>query len=217
VVDSDWHQVVGVAGDVRAAGVSQPAGFQLYVSALQHPVQDMNVLVRTTTEPLSIAGLAKQAVYGIDPEQAVSNVTSADQLASDSIARQRVSAALAESLGGLALLLASVGVYGVMAYSVSRREREFGIRIAMGARPRDILSLLLRRSSYLVLLGVTVGVVLTIPLSRWLSTLLPGSRGFGALTIAAAGILLAGVALLATYLPARRAAAVEPMTALRTE
>ncbi len=89
-------------------------------------------------------------MYGIDPEQAVSNVTSADQLASDSIAGQRVSTALSGSLGGLALLLASIGVYGVMAYSVSRREREFGIRIAVGARPRDILSMLMRRSGLLM-------------------------------------------------------------------
>ena len=107
----------------------------------QHPVDNMTLLIRTTTEPLSIANVAKQAVYGIDPEQAVSNVTSADQLASDSIAGQRVSTALSGSLGGLALLLASIGVYGVMAYSVSRREREFGIRMAMGATPRNILSL----------------------------------------------------------------------------
>jgi len=217
VIDSDWHQVVGVAGDVHAAGVSQPAGFQFYVSSLQHPVRDMNLLMRTTTEPLSIANLAKQAVYGIDPEQAVSNVTSADQLASDSIAGQRVSTALSESLGALALLLASIGVYGVMAYSVSRREREFGIRMAMGARPRDILSLLLRRTGYLVLIGVALGAALTLPLSRWLSTLLPGSRSFGALAVVAAGFVLAGVAMLATYLPARRAATVQPMTALRTE
>ncbi len=216
VID-DWHQVIGVAGDVRAAGVAQPAGFQLYVSALQHPVRNMSLLMRTTTEPLSLAEVAKKTVYGIDPEQAVSNVTSADRLASDSIAAQRVSTALSGSLGGLALLLASIGVYGVMAYSVSRREREFGIRMAMGARPYDILSLLMRRSGLLVLLGVAAGVVLTIPLGRWMSALLAGSHSFGALTIAASGILLAGVAMFATYLPARRAASVQPMTALRTE
>ncbi len=216
VIDG-WHQVIGVAGDVRAAGVAQPAGFQLYVSALQHPVRNMSLLMRTTTEPLSLAEVAKKTVYGIDPEQAVSNVTSADQLASDSIAAQRVSTALSGSLGGLALLLASIGVYGVMAYSVSRREREFGIRMAMGARPYDILSLLMRRSGLLVLLGVAAGVVLTIPLGRWMSALLAGSHNFGALTIAASGILLAGVAMFATYLPARRAASVQPMTALRTE
>jgi putative ABC transport system permease protein len=216
VID-DWHQVIGVAGDVRAAGVAQPAGFQLYVSALQHPVRNMSLLMRTTTEPLSLAEVAKKTVYGIDPEQAVSNVTSADRLASDSIAAQRVSTALSGSLGGLALLLASIGVYGVMAYSVSRREREFGIRMAMGARPYDILSLLMRRSGLLVLLGVAAGVVLTIPLGRWMSALLAGSHNFGALTIAASGILLAGVAMFATYLPARRAASVQPMTALRTE
>ena len=216
-LDGDSHQVVGAVGDIHASGVSQPAGFQLYFCASQEPAKDMTVLLRTTTEPLSVAELAKQAVYGIDPEQAVSNVTSADQLATDSIAAQRVSTALSGSLGGLALLLASIGVYGVMAYSVSRREREFGIRMAMGAKPRDILTLLLRRSSYLVLVGVAAGVALTIPLSRWVSTLMVGPRTFGVLTIAAAGLLLAAVALFATYLPARRAASVQPMTALRAE
>ncbi len=216
-LDGSSHQVVGIAGDVRASGVSQPVGFQLYFSALQHPPKDMTVLMRTAMEPLSVAEVAKQTVYAIDPEQAVSNVTSADQLASDSIAAQRVSTALSGSLGGLALLLASIGVYGVMAYSVSRREREFGIRMAMGARPRDILSLLMRRSGLLVLFGVAAGVVLTIPLGRWMSALLAGSHNFGALTTAGSAILLAGVAMFATYLPARRAASVQPMTALRTE
>jgi putative ABC transport system permease protein len=211
------HQVVGVVADVRASGVAQPAGFQVYFSTLQHPIENMTLLMRTATEPLSVAELAKQTVYAMDHEQAVSNVTSADQLASESIASQRVSTALSGSLGALALLLASIGVYGVMAYSVSRREREFGIRMAMGARPRDILAMLLRRSGVLVLLGVVGGVVLTVPLGRWMSALLAGSHSFGALTIAASGILLAFVAMLATYLPARRAASVEPMTALRTE
>ncbi len=213
----DWHQVVGVVADIHASGVSQPAGFQIYFSASQHPVSDMTLLMRTSSEPLSLANAAKQAVYAIDPEQAVSNVTTVEQLASGSISGQRVSTALTGTLGGLALLLASIGVYGVMAYSVSRREREFGIRMAMGAKPSDILTLLLRRSSYLVLVGVAVGVALTIPLSRWLSTLLVGPRTFGALTILAAGLLLALVATFATYLPARRAASVQPMAALRTE
>jgi putative ABC transport system permease protein len=211
------HQIIGVVADVRAAGVAQPAGFQVYFSALQHPVENMTLMVRTSTEPLSLAETAKQAVYGIDPEQAVSNVTSADQLASDSIAAQRVSTALSGSLGSLALLLASIGVYGVMAYSVSRREREFGIRMAMGARPYDILSLLMRRSGLLVLFGVAAGVVLTIPLGRWMSSLLDGSHSFGALTVALSGTLLATVAMFATYLPARRAASVQPMAALRTD
>jgi len=216
-IDGSPHQVVGVVGDIHAAGISQPAGFQDYFSALQHPERNMTLLMRTSTEPLSLAEVAKQAVYGIDPEQAVSNVNSVDQLASDSIAGQRVSTALSGSLGALALLLASIGVYGVMAYSVSRREREFGIRMAMGARPLDILSLLMRRSGILVLLGVAAGVALTIPLGSWMSALLAGAHNFGAMTIAASGILLAAVAMFATYLPARRAASVQPMTALRTE
>jgi len=108
-------------------------------------------------------------------------------------------------------------VYGVMAYSASRREREFGIRMALGARPADILGLLLRRSSYLVLAGVATGILLAVPLSHWLTALLVGPRQFSALMTGAAGLLLATVALFATYLPARRASAVQPMTVLRTE
>jgi len=214
--NGDWHQVIGIAGDVRFSSLAQPAGFQLYVSAVQHPVRDMTLLMRTTTEPLTLSAAAKQAVYAIDPEQAVSNVASVDQLASGSISAQRVSTALTGTLGGLAMLLASVGVYGVMAYSVSRREREFGVRMAMGARPHDILALLLRRSSCLVLIGVVTGVLLTIPLIRWMRTLL-GPHSFSPLAIASAGFLLAAVALFATYLPARCAASVQPMTALRIE
>jgi putative ABC transport system permease protein len=206
-----------MTGDVRAAGISQPAGFQIYLSAAQHPVSDMTLLMRTTAEPLSLAEAAKQAVYAIDPEQAVSNVAPLDQLASQSIAGERVSAALTGSLGALALLLACVGVYGVMAYSVSRREREFGIRLAMGATPSDILVLLLRHSSYLVLMGITAGAILTIPLSRWVRALLVGPHGFSAPIVAAAGLLLAAVALCAAYLPARRAASTQPMQALRME
>jgi putative ABC transport system permease protein len=216
-INGDWHQVIGMTGDVRAAGISQPAGFQIYLSAAQHPVSDMTLLMRTTAEPLSLAEAAKQAVYAIDPEQAVSNVAPLDQLASQSIAGERVSAALTGSLGALALLLACVGVYGVMAYSVSRREREFGIRLAMGATPSDILVLLLRHSSYLVLIGITAGAILTIPLSRWVRALLVGPHGFSAPIVAAAGLLLAAVALCAAYLPARRAASTQPMQALRME
>ena len=216
-INGDWHEVVGVAGDVHSSGISRPAGFQLYLNASQHPVGDLTLLLRTTTEPLSLGDAAKQAVYAIDPGQAVSNVASLDQLASRSIAGQRVSTALTAGLGGLALLLASVGVYGVMAYSASRREREFGIRMALGARPADILGLLLRRSSYLVLAGVATGILLAVPLSHWLTALLVGPRQFSALMTGAAGLLLATVALFATYLPARRASAVQPMTVLRTE
>jgi putative ABC transport system permease protein len=216
-VNGDWHEVIGVARDVYGSGVAQPAGFEIYFSASQHPVSDLTLVMRTTTEPLSLADSAKQAVYAIDPQQAVSNVASLDELVSNSIAGQRVSTALIACFGGLALLLASVGVYGVIAYSVSRREREFGIRLALGAQPADILGLLLWRSGYLVLAGVVAGVVLTIPLSRWLGTLLTGPHRFSPLIVTAAALLLAAVALFATYLPARRAASVQPMTALRTE
>ncbi len=216
-LNGGWHQVIGVAADVRASGVSQPAGFQLYLSASQYPASDMTVVIRTRTEPLSLADAAKQNVYAIDTQQAVSNVASLDQLASRSIAGQQVSTALTGGFGALALLLASIGVYGVMAYSVSRRKREFGIRLALGAKPRNILGMLLRRSSYLVLAGVAAGVVLTVPLSIWMRTLIVGPLSFSPLAIVAAGLLLATVALFATYLPARRAASIQPMTALRTE
>ena len=215
--DDKWKEVVGVVGDVRGAGVAQPAGEQVYLTTEQYPVSDLTMVMRTKGEPLALADAAKQAVHAIDPNVLVSNVTPVQALASQSVAGQSTSTVLICALGVLALLLASIGVYGVMAYVVSRREHEFGIRLALGAQRYQIFSMLLRSTAWLVGLGILIGVLLAIPLNAWMQSLLGGTGGFRPLAFAGTALLLGGVAFLATLIPARRAASIDPMQALRSE
>lgn len=217
ILDDGWKEVVGVVGDVRGGGVAQPAGEQVYLTTEQYPVSDLTMVIRTKGEPLALADAAKQAVHAIDPNVLVSNVTPVQALASQSVAGQSTSTVLICALGVLALLLASIGVYGVMAYVVSRREHEFGIRLALGAQRYQIFSMLLRSTAWLVGLGILIGVLLAIPLNAWMQSLLGGTGGFRPLAFAGTALLLGGVAFLATLIPARRASSIDPMQALRSE
>jgi putative ABC transport system permease protein len=214
--DDGNYEVIGVIADVHFAGPGTAAGYELYLSADQSPVPALSVLLRTSGDPLSFAEAVRHAVSSIDPGQAVSNITSLDALAQQSIAGQRTATLITAILGCLALLLASVGVYGVMAYSVSRREREFGIRMALGAKRGDIASLLFRGALSMVLVGVILGGVLAILLRVWVTSLL-GANGTNPVALIVAAVLLVGVACLATFVPARRATHIEPMQALRAE
>jgi ABC-type antimicrobial peptide transport system permease subunit len=175
------------------------------------------MVMRTNGEPLELADAAKQAVHAIDPNVLVSNVTPVQALASQSVAGQSTATVLIGALGVLALLLACIGVYGVMAYVVSRREHEFGIRLALGAQRYQIFSMLLRSTAWLVGLGILIGMVLAIPLNAWMRDLLGDTEGFHPITFAGTALLLGGVAFLATLIPARRAASIDPMQALRAE
>jgi putative ABC transport system permease protein len=215
--DGILKQVIGVVGDVRGAGVAQPAGLQVYLSADQYPRSSLTMVMRTREEPLALAEAARQAVHVIDAGQLVSNVTSVEALASQSVAGQTTSTALIGALGALALLLATIGVYGVTSYGVSRREQEFGIRLALGAQRSQIFSMLLQSTGWLVGLGIVAGILLAIPLNGWMRTLLGGTVEFRPIAFLGTALLLGTVALLATLVPARRAAQVEPMQAIRTE
>jgi predicted permease len=214
--DDKWAEIVGIAADVHFAGPAEPTGFQSYSSAQQVPPRQLTFVLRTSGDPLALAQSARHAVTSIDPGQPISDITSLDVLARQSIAGQRTSAMVTAILGGLALLLASIGVYGVMAYSVSRREREFGIRMALGADRQNILKLLFSGVFRLVLVGVIVGAAATYAMRAWTAALLGGS-GTSSLALVGAALLLCAVAALATYLPARRAMQVQPMQALRSE
>jgi putative ABC transport system permease protein len=208
---------VGIVGDVRNGGVAQPAGDQVYLSTEQYPVSQLTMVMRTKGEPLGLTDAAKEAVHLIDPNVLVSNVTPVQALASQSMAGQSTSTMLIGALGALALLLACIGVYGVMAYVVSRREREFGIRLALGAQRHQIFSMLLRSTAWLVGLGILIGVLLAIPLNEWMRSLLGETEEFRPIAFVGTALLLGGVAFLATLIPARRAASVNPMQALRSE
>jgi ABC-type antimicrobial peptide transport system permease subunit len=147
----------------------------------------------------------------------ISHVAPVEALASQSVAGQSTSTALIGGLGVMALLLASIGVYGVMAYAVSRREREFGVRMALGAQRYQIYSMLLKSTGGLVGVGLLLGGLLSIPFNGWMRNLLGGTEGFSPIVLVGTAILLGGVALIATLIPSHRAASIDPMKALRTE
>jgi putative ABC transport system permease protein len=212
-----WRTVVGVVQDVKQAGLDAPPMMQVYLPHAQYRNGYLTLVVRTKSDPLSLAPEVRRKVVELDPDQAVSSIASMDQVLSDSIASRRFSATLLGALAGLGLLLASVGVYGVISYGVSQRTREIGIRIALGAARRDVLSLVVSQGMKLLLIGVTAGTALALLLTPVMSGLLFGVGANDPATFGGSAIFLAAVSLLASYMPARRAARVDPVVALRYE
>jgi putative ABC transport system permease protein len=212
-----WRTVVGVVQDVKQVGLDAPHTMQIYLPHAQYRNGYLTLVVRTKSDPLSLAAEVRRQVTQVDPEQAVSNIASMDQVLSDSIASRRFSATLLGTLAGLGLLLASVGVYGVISYGVSQRTREIGIRMALGAARRDVLSLVVGQGMSLLLVGVGVGAISSLLLTPVLSGLLFGVSPRDPVAFAGSAVFLAAVALLACYVPARRASRIDPMVALRYE
>jgi putative ABC transport system permease protein len=212
-----WRTVVGVVQDVKQAALDAPATMQVYLPHAQYRIGYLTLVVRTQSDPLNLADEVRRQVMRADPQQAVSNIASMDQVLSDSVASRRFSAVLLGSLAVLGLLLASVGVYGVISYGVSQRTREIGIRVALGARRRDVLSLVVGQGMKLLLVGVGIGALSALLLTPLMSNLLFGVRPGDPVTFAGSAFFIALVAVLACYIPARRAASVDPMVALRTE
>ena len=177
----------------------------------------MTILVRTANEPLSLVSAARNVLQQLDPEQPMAAIATMEQLLGDSLARSRFTMLLLAMFAAIALLLACVGIYGVIAYGVAQRTQEFGIRMALGAGRRDVLQLVLAQGTRLALLGIGLGVVFASVLTRFLSTLLYGIAPTDPLTFASVALLLALVALLACYLPALRATRVDPIETLRCQ
>ncbi|HXW93388.1 MAG TPA: ABC transporter permease [Terriglobales bacterium] len=212
-----WRTVVGVVNDVKQAGLNAPHTMQIYLPHAQYGNGYLTLVVRTESDPLSLAGQVRQQILKLDPEQAASNIASMDQVLSDAVAAERFSAALLSALAALGLLLASVGVYGVLSYGVSQKTREIGIRMALGALQRDVLSLEVGHGMKLLLTGVGAGMVAALLLTRLMSGLLYGVSPSDPATFGGVVLCLALAAVLGCYLPARRAARVDPMIALRHE
>jgi putative ABC transport system permease protein len=177
----------------------------------------MTILVRTSNDPLALVSAARAELQQLDPELPMAGVATMDQLLADSLSRSRFTMLLLGIFSAVALVLAAVGIYGLIAYSVTQRTQELGIRIALGAQRRDVLRLVLALGTRLTLLGVSIGVFAALALSRLLSTLLFGVSATDPLTLAGVVGLLAFVALLACFIPARRATRVDPIVALRYE
>jgi len=215
--EAPWLTIVGIAGDVRYREL-QDIRFDLYIPFEQWPMAFVNhFAVRTTTEPSAMLATVRREVAALDPAQAVTRVATMDQLVAANLAQPRFSAVLLNWLSGLALLLAAVGIYGVLAYSIARRTGEFGIRLALGAQAGDILKLVIGQGMRLVMIGAGIGLAASFALTRLIAKLLFGVGATDPLTFAAISLLLAGVAFVACYLPARRATRVDPLIALRHE
>jgi putative ABC transport system permease protein len=212
--DNQWLTVIGVVKDVRLKLGIEPKP-QMYPPHAQNEFFDPRALVvRTNVDPLSLAATVRRTVWEIDKDQPVSDISSMEQIVSESVARQRFSMLLLGVFAGLALILAAVGIYGVMSYSVAQRTHEIGIRIALGAQRSDVLKLAIGQGLRLVITGVAIGLAAAFVLTRVMSSLLFGVSATDPTTFAAISIMLGSVALLASYIPALRATKVDPMVAL---
>jgi predicted permease len=213
-----WLEIVGVVKDVRQMDLAAEPKLQMYLPYEQADFFQPNALViRTNINPLSLAATVRKTVWDIDKDQPVSNISSMEQVLSASVARQRFSMVLLGIFAALALVLAAVGIYGVMSYSVAQRTHEIGIRMALGAQRTDVMKLTVSQGMRLVVIGVIAGLVAAVMLTRVMSSLLFGISATDPVTFAAISLVLMSAALLASYIPAVRATKVDPMVALRYE
>jgi len=210
-------EIIGIVRDVKLAGLEAPSEPAYYLPASQAPLQDMTLLVRTTTEPLSLVGAVRGAVLSIDPNQPISNVSTLEKVVDESIAQRRLNMLLMGLFGGLAMLLSAVGIYGLLSHAVTQRTQEMGIRMALGAQMSDVLKLVLKQGMLLALAGEAIGLMGAFALTRLIRGLLFGVTPNDAMTFVVVAAVLGVVALLACYLPARRATKVDPLIALRYE
>ena len=215
--DPKWITVVGVVGDVREFGLNQPPAPEAYFPAYQDNNTDMAVVIRTSTLPLSQISAVRNVVHNLDRQLPVFEPRTLDQIVSESSQQQQFVALLLGLFAALALVLAAVGIYGVIAYSVAQRTHEFGIRMALGAQGGDVVKMVLKEGMALAVAGAAIGVVAALGLTRFLQGLLYGVTATDPGTFVAVPLVLISVALLACYLPARRAMKVDPLVALRNE
>ena len=215
--DKEWMTVVGVVGDVQQYGLDEPSNMAAYVPLAQDLSFGYNVAVRTTGDPRRMEQTVRRAFLSADSTQPVFHVRPLEDYVAESLAARRFTLMLLGLFGGLALVIAAVGTYGVISYAVSLRMREFGIRMALGAARKDILQMVLRRGLKLAATGLGLGIVASVVFTRFLTALLFQVKPTDMMTTLGVLLILAGVALLANYLPAHRASHVDPNVALRYE
>ena len=211
------REIVGVVGDVKTTGLEVDASAMMYLPFKQFPLPFMSFVVRTASNPEGLVQPVSRAIYSIDKEQALTDVETMDQVLTKSLSGRRFNMTLLLTFAGVALVLAAVGVYGVMNYTVTLRKREMGIRMALGAERSDVLRLVLRQGLTLTLIGAGVGLISAYALTRLMASLLYGVTATDYVTFVSVSGVLIAVGLVASYVPARRATKVNPMIALRSE
>lgn len=212
--------VVGVVADIKHISMREEPAPEMFVPFTQHPWPSMlvaHLALRTRTDPATMAQSVREAIRSVDPELPLAKVATLSALVDDSMAQPRFSMLLVASFGALAILLASIGLYGVISYSVAQRTREIGIRMALGAGRHEVFRMILGQGTKLAGLGIAIGVVAAFGAARMMTSFLYGVEADDPFTFAGVPLFLLAIALLACYIPARRAMRVDPMTALRDE
>jgi len=212
-----WYTVAGVVGIVKEYGLDTDTRMVVYFAQSQVPLTSMYLIARTTSAPSNHTGAISQQIHALDPDAPVYDVSTMQDRLSQSLARQRFAMLMLGAFAAFAVILAAIGVYGVMSYLVTQGTRDIAIRIALGAQESNILRLVVRQGMTLAIIGIIAGVVSAFALTRVMSALLFGVSATDAITFAAVPAILAAIALLACYIPARRAIRVDPMVALRYE
>jgi predicted permease len=224
-LETGWHQdgrafggtIVGVVGDVRQFSLAARPSAHIYAALAQWPLDEMSVVMRSTTTPAATLGAARDVVRSLDPQLPVYEARPLEDIVRESIAERRFYALLLATFAALALVLAAVGIYGVIAYAVQQRRRELGIRIALGASREKVIGMVIRQALTLTLIGVAAGLMTAVALMRVLQGQLFSVTTTDPLTFVMVAMILVGVALLACLVPARRALAVDPASAMRAE
>jgi putative ABC transport system permease protein len=217
--ESPWITVIGIVGDVHQAGLDVPARAEMY---LPYQQQDFGyepeyLAVRTAGDPMALAEIVRQQIWSVDKEQPIAGVMPLEGLVDENLSSRKMQASLLSGFAALALLLVTLGIYAVLSFAVTQRTQEIGVRVALGAQPRDVLRMIFSQGFKLFLIGAAIGLAAAFALSRALVHLLFGVSAYDPASFAIVTILLAAVALLACYVPARRATRVDPLIALRYE
>ena len=213
----DWIEVVGIVSDVLHNGLDQDPRAEVYASFQQVPFPFMTLVLKSRGEPEALSALAQQEIRAVDPALPVYKVMPLAEVVSESVAEPRFNTFLLGIFAATAILLAAIGLYGLMAYNVSQRQREIGIRVALGAETRDVLGLVLREGLFLTLCGLAIGLIAAFAASRFLEALLFQVAPTDAATYGAVALVLLAVAFVASIVPARRAARIDPLVSLRYE
>jgi ABC-type antimicrobial peptide transport system permease subunit len=213
--DTAWYSIIGVVGDIRQLAVDEPAIPTIYLNVFRNLRVRVNLVVRTNGDPTMMIRNVKEAIWSVDKTQTITSAFTLDDAVGEAVARPRLLTVLLGLFGVMGLVLGALGIYGVLAYLVNQRQREIGVRIALGAQQGDVLRMIVGRGVALGAAGVLLGLLGAVALTRFMQGVLFGVEATDPLTFGGVAIALVSVAALASWIPARRASRVDPAIALR--